>query len=68
MAVAVNKRPPIKLSAGARRADLTSQGLLKILKRTNSAIRDDGRWYVDPDVIEQIVVARRVLGVERKKA
>jgi hypothetical protein len=66
MAVSVNRRQPIKLSAGARRADLTPQGLLKILKRTHSAIRDDGRWYVDPDVIEQIVQARRVLGIEHK--
>jgi hypothetical protein len=68
MAVALNQRPTVKLSAAARRADLTPQGLLKILKRTNSAIRDDGRWYVDPDVIEKIVAARRILGVERKIA
>jgi hypothetical protein len=51
--------PPIPLSA---------QGLLKILKRTNSAIRDDGRWYVLPHVLEQVIQARRILGVERKSA
>jgi hypothetical protein len=65
MPVAINARRPIPLSAGARTASLTSQGLLKILKRTKNAIRDDGRWFVDPDVVEQIVQARRVLGTER---
>jgi hypothetical protein len=53
----------ISLSAGAQRTKLTSQGLLKILKRTDSAIRDDGRWYVDPAIIDQIATARRVLGI-----
>jgi hypothetical protein len=66
MAVAVRKRPLIKLAAGARRASLTSQGLLKILKRTKSAIRDDGRWFVDPDVVDRIVAARRLLGIDRQ--
>jgi hypothetical protein len=66
MAVTISKRPLITLSASARKASLTSQGLLKILKRTGRAIRDDGRWFADPDVVEQIVVARRVLGIERK--
>jgi hypothetical protein len=60
--------PPIPLSAGAQTAGLTAQGLLKILKRTNSAIRDDGRWYVLPHVLEQVIQARRILGVERKSA
>jgi hypothetical protein len=44
----------IRLSVGARRTNLTSQGLLKILRRTGSAIRDDGRWYVDASVIDKI--------------
>jgi hypothetical protein len=67
MIVASPSRPPITLAAGARKASLTSQGLLKILKRTGRAIRDDGRWFANLDVIEQIIVARRVLGIERKK-
>jgi hypothetical protein len=66
MTVAVSERQPIKLSTGARQSNLTSQGLLKILKRTGRAIRDDGRWYVDPDVVDQILQARRVLGVDRR--
>jgi hypothetical protein len=66
MAVTISKRPLITLSASARKANLTSQGLLKILKRTGCAIRNDGHWFVDPVVIEQIVLARRVLGIERK--
>jgi len=57
----------IPLSAGARQANLTSQGLLKILQRTDSAIRDDGRWYVDPFVMNRIAQARRVLGLDRHK-
>ena len=66
MAVASSRRSPITLSAGARRSNLTSQGLLKILRRTGSAIRDDGRWFVDPNIVEQIVAARRLLGIDRK--
>ena len=55
----------IPLSAGARQTNLTPTGLLKLLLRTSSAIRDDGRWYVDPAVIEQIAAARRTLGIDR---
>jgi hypothetical protein len=63
------RRSRIPLSAGARQTNLTSQGLLKILRRTDSAIRNDGRWYVDPSIIDQIASARRVLGIQtRKKA
>jgi hypothetical protein len=68
MIVADSQHRPIPLAAGARKSNLTSQGLLKILKRTKSAIRNDGRWYVDPGVVEQIVAARRILGVKRKSA
>jgi hypothetical protein len=60
-------QPRIPLSAGAQRTNLTSQGLLKILLRTDSAIREDGRWYADPSIIDQIVTARRVLGSARAK-
>lgn len=60
----LNRTP---LSVGARRTNLTPQGLLKILHRTNSAIRDDGRWYADPAFLDQIATARRVLGVDRNK-
>jgi hypothetical protein len=62
-----SRRNKIRLSAGARLTNLTSQGLLKILRRTDSAIRDDGRWYVDPLIIDQITTAQRVLGVARTK-
>jgi hypothetical protein len=68
MPVATTASQPIPLSAGARMASLTSQGLLKILKRTKGAIRDDGRWYVSRDVVEEIVQARRVLGIDHKNA
>ncbi len=57
----------ITLSAGALRTNLTSQGLLKILRRTESATRDDGRWYVDPAVADRIAAARGVLGLDRTK-
>jgi hypothetical protein len=63
----IPRRSRISLSAGARRTNLTSQGLLKILRRTESAIRDDGRWYADRAVIDQIATARRVLGIDRTK-
>jgi hypothetical protein len=61
------RRNRIRLSAGARLTNLTSQGLLKILRRTGNAIRDDGRWYVDRSIIDQIGTARRVLGIARTK-
>jgi hypothetical protein len=51
--MSVKSTPPrVPLSVGAKQTNLTSQGLLKILRRTGSAIRDDGRWYVDPTVID----------------
>jgi hypothetical protein len=59
--------PGIPIPEGARKANLTSQGLLKILKRTGSLIRDDGRWYCDPNVVERVIEARRVLGIDRIK-
>jgi hypothetical protein len=51
--------------AESRRANLTPQGLLKILRRTGKAVRDDGRWYTDPADTDQIVIARRILGLQR---
>ncbi len=60
-------RPRISLSAGAKKTNLTPQGLLKILVRTDSAIREDGRWYADPSIIDQIATARRVLGIEKSR-
>jgi hypothetical protein len=62
-----SNRRPIPLSAGARQINLTPQGLLKILHRTDSAIRSDGHWYVDPTIVNQIAIARRVLGLDRKR-
>jgi hypothetical protein len=67
--MSVESTPPrIPLADGAKQTNLTSQGLLKILRRTGSAIRDDGRWYVDPTVVDQIAKARRVLGVDRSRS
>jgi hypothetical protein len=57
----------IKLHDAAREADLSPHGLLKILKRTGSVIRDDGRWYVLPDVLAQVIQARRILGIGAAK-
>ena len=57
----------IKLHDAAREADLSPHGLLKILKRTGSVIRDDGRWYVLPHVLEQVIQARRILGIGATK-
>jgi hypothetical protein len=53
------------IPAESRRANLTPQGLLKILRRTGKAVRNDGRWYTDPADTDQIVIARRVLGLQR---
>jgi hypothetical protein len=40
---------------------MSANGLLHILRKTNSAIRDDGRWYCSPDAVERIGRARRDL-------
>lgn len=61
-------RTRVPLAVGARRTELTPQGLLKILKRTNSAIRDDGRWFADAAVVDEIARARRVLGLDRDQS
>ena len=59
--------PLIPLARGADIAELTPPGLLKILPRTGNAIRDDGHWYADPAVVEEIARARQVLGLSRGK-
>jgi hypothetical protein len=61
--LAIKGRIPLAPAAG--RADLTPHGLLKILRRTDTAIRDDGHWFVAPAVLEKIISARRVLGLDR---
>jgi hypothetical protein len=53
----------IALPVAAQQVKLTSQGLLKILQRTGNTIRDDGRWYVDPEVVDRIIAARQTLGL-----
>jgi len=55
----------IALQAAARRLGLTGQGLLKLLKRADAAVRDNGRWYVPADKLEAIAAARRTLGIDR---
>jgi hypothetical protein len=63
MAVANTSSARISLPAAARQTELTAQGLLKILRRTGKAIRDDGRWYADPAVVDQVTAARQFLGL-----
>jgi hypothetical protein len=63
MSIPAETQNRIALPVAAQQVKLTAQGLLKILQRTGSAIRDDGRWYVDPAVVNQIITARKVLGL-----
>jgi hypothetical protein len=65
--MAVNTSKLIPVPDGARKAELTPQGLFKILKRTGNLTRDDGRWYCDPDIVDRVIEARRVLGIDRNK-
>jgi hypothetical protein len=60
-------RTPIPLARGADLVSLTPPGLLKILQRTGKAIRDDGHWFADPAIVEEIAKARQVLGLSRGK-
>ena len=57
------KRVP--LQNAARELGLTGHGLLKLLQRTNSAIRNDGHWYVHPETLASVAAARRTLGIAR---
>jgi hypothetical protein len=65
-AIAAEQRR-IPLPSAARQLGLTRYGLLKILQRTDSAIRDDGRWFVSPRILKEIEAARRVLGIHRSR-
>jgi hypothetical protein len=62
----MKRRQRIPLAAAARQSRLTPHGLLKILRRTRKAIRDDGHWYADPADVEAIIMARRALGLDEK--
>ena len=59
-------QPRIPLPIAAGRLGLTRHGLLKILQRTHTAIRDDGHWFVEPTVVEKLLSARKVLGLDRR--
>jgi hypothetical protein len=61
------KTIPVPIRVGAERLGLTPAGLLKILRRTNSALRDDGRWFAKATTIDEIENARRVLGLSRSR-
>ena len=63
--MSLHKSERVSLPEAAREAHLTPPGMLKILKRTGKAIRDDGRWYATPEDVEQIAAARRALGLDR---
>ena len=52
----------LPLRDAADQLEVTPTGALKILKRANAAIRDDGRWYVHPANLDAIEAARRILG------
>jgi|HubBroStandDraft_1064217.scaffolds.fasta_scaffold475932_2 hypothetical protein len=69
MTVSDSQRPrtPIPLAQGANKTNLTPPGLLKILQRTGKAIRDDGHWFADPAIVEEIAKARQVLGLSQGK-
>ena len=55
----------VPLQMAAHKLGLTGHGLLKILKRTDTAIRFDGRWYVHQETLVSIDAARRTLGISR---
>jgi hypothetical protein len=61
--VATQSRLP--LVPAAKRANLTPAGLLKILRRSRLAIRDDGKWFVNESDLDVVIAARRTLGLAR---
>ena len=56
----------ISLRAAAARLEMLPLGLQKLLARTNSLIRDDGRWFVDIAIIAKVQEARAVLGLKSR--
>ena len=56
----------VPLQNAARELGLTGHGLLKLLQRTNSAIRSDGHWYVHRETLVAVAAARRALGIVRR--
>jgi hypothetical protein len=48
----------VPLVAAAATIGMSPNGLFHILKKTNSAIRDDGRWYCTIETMERIKRAR----------
>jgi hypothetical protein len=51
----------VPIPRAAKQLDMTSPGLLKLLRRTNRAIRDDGHWFMTPEDLAQIKRARLTL-------
>jgi hypothetical protein len=56
----------VPLVAAAAAIGMSPNGLFYILQKTNSAIRDDGRWYCTVGTIERIRKARSDLGAPVK--
>jgi hypothetical protein len=56
----------VPLVAAAAAIGMSPNGLFYILQKTNSAIRDDGRWYCTVATIERIRKARRDVGTPIK--
>jgi hypothetical protein len=61
-----NTAERVPLQKAARELGLTGHGLLKLLQRTNSAIRSDGHWYVHRETLVAVAAARRALGIARR--
>ena len=60
-----NAAERVPLQNAARELGLTGHGLLKLLQRTNSAIRNDAHWYVHRETLASVAAARRTLGIDR---
>lgn len=58
----------IPLRTAATHLEMSPLGLQKLLARTNSLIRDDGRWFVSIALIAKIQEARTVLGLKSRTA
>jgi hypothetical protein len=57
----------VPLVAAAAAIGMSPNGLFYILQKTNSAIRDDGRWYCTVATIERIRKARIALGAPSRQ-
>lgn len=56
------KDNPLSLNEAARRADTSEEAVRGWCRRLGIGEKIDGRWHVDPDKLQAVIEARRMMG------